>query len=675
MLFYEIEFKTMKDLEKKNKNEQSVSDKKICSQTTSLNGKIAKNICFYVSQVTKDQLVLACVEKEGNKEDYLDKARKFVKHLDVEAEYVNSTEITIERFVVLVETAYRSNFVDDDDQICASLGLEDMHMYEGDSRLKEEIIDMIDSKEAALAMAKKLLFVPDLLPEIERIFVECNQKKFFAHPVQYVVMADNDKVKKDVRKILVGSLYKANRLASKRICYVGRNTDRCDQECIDIDVTQNLYKAQHGSTIIFQPEPYVSISGDSNKNHEIMQQVCQQILQYHSDTLNIIELKRGDEKTLKQVYNELPDVKFVVLKESQILISDAKRYLRAKARVDKIKDTKSLLEMLPDKKMRYYPIDLDKIYSKWFDDRLCTEIYPQYRTVSVAAKVVENKPKGNAYRQLESLIGLKVAKQIIKSAVDYQNAQKLFDDNGMYSQKIARHMVFTGNPGSAKTTVARLFAQIMKDNEILSEGDLIECGRADIVDRYLGGTAPRIQRLFKKATGSVLFIDEAYSLVDGEIGGYGDEAINTIVQEMENHRDDTIVIFAGYPDKMEKFLDSNPGLRSRIAFHVPFEDYNSDELSRILNLFVKDGMMVLSGDVQKKVMPIFEEAVKHPDFGNGRFVRNLYERARMRQASRLVTLKASEINREVLSTLKAEDFEMPAKYVAKNTHRTIGFAG
>ena len=167
------------------------------------------------------------------------------------------------------------------------------------------------------------------------------------------------------------------------------------------------------------------------------------------------------------------------------------------------------------------------------------------------------------------MIGLTKAKAVIAQALDYYKAQKLFREKGISLERPAMHMVFTGNPGTAKTTVARLFAQIMKENGLLPVGDLIEVGRADLVGKYVGWTAPTVKAKFAAAKGSVLFIDEAYSLVDDKDGLFGDEAINTIVQEMENHRDDIVVIFAGYPDKMEQFLQKNPGLRSRIAFHMP----------------------------------------------------------------------------------------------------------
>ncbi|MEI6580371.1 MAG: hypothetical protein WCN92_13045, partial [Eubacteriales bacterium] len=155
-------------------------------------------------------------------------------------------------------------------------------------------------------------------------------------------------------------------------------------------------------------------------------------------------------------------------------------------------------------------------------------------------------------------------------------------------------------------------------------------------------------------------IDEAYSLVDDRDGLYGDEAINTIVQEMENARENTVVIFAGYPDKMDGFLNKNPGLRSRIAFHVEFPDYTVEELMDITRLMVKNQKLTLAEDAAETIMAILGNALKKEDFGNGRYVRNLLEKARMKQATRLVKMDYDAVTAEVASTLIADDFEMPA---------------
>ena len=233
-------------------------------------------------------------------------------------------------------------------------------------------------------------------------------------------------------------------------------------------------------------------------------------------------------------------------------------------------------------------------------------------------------------------------------------------------------MVFTGNPGCAKTTVARLIAEVLTEEQILETGAFVECGRGDLVGRYVGWTAKTVQEKFKAAMGGVLFIDEAYSLVDDRGGSFGDEAINTIVQEMENRREDLVVIFAGYPDEMETFLEKNPGLRSRIAFHVPFADYSADELCAIAKLIGEKKGVSFSEDAVKKLRTVFEAARLQPDFGNGRYARNVVEQAKMNMASRLLTMDLAAVTRETLTTIEAADIDLPE---VKKTVRAnvIGF--
>jgi AAA+ superfamily predicted ATPase len=269
------------------------------------------------------------------------------------------------------------------------------------------------------------------------------------------------------------------------------------------------------------------------------------------------------------------------------------------------------------------------------------------------------------------MIGLAEAKKVIKKAVDYFKVQKMFKDRGISENRPSMHMVFSGSPGTAKTTVARLFAKIMKDNGVLSVGGMVEVGRADVVGKYVGWTAQIVRNKFKEAKGSVLFIDEAYSLVDDRNGLYGDEAINTIVQDMENRREDIVVIFAGYTDKMEEFLQRTPGLRSRIAFHVPFDGYNADELLQILTLMAKKQSIKMDADVNDKLVPIVEKAMKDSDFGNGRYMRTLLEQARMNQASRLLTMETDSITKEDLVRLVADDFSEPPQLHKEK--KQIGF--
>ena len=212
----------------------------------------------------------------------------------------------------------------------------------------------------------------------------------------------------------------------------------------------------------------------------------------------------------------------------------------------------------------------------------------------------------------------------------------------------------------------------MKENNLLSKGNLIEVGRGDLVGKYVGWTAPTIQKKFKEAQGSVLFIDEAYSLVDDRDGSFGDEAINTIVQEMENHRNDVVVIFAGYPDKMESFLQKNPGLRSRIAYHVPFSDYDTESLCEIAKLIAKQKGLKFTKEAFEKLYGLFDAARTGSDFGNGRFVRNVIEKAKMAQATRLLTMDFDSVGSKDITTITSEDIELP-KASTKPKTKQIGF--
>jgi len=194
-----------------------------------------------------------------------------------------------------------------------------------------------------------------------------------------------------------------------------------------------------------------------------------------------------------------------------------------------------------------------------------------------------------------------------------------------------------------------------------------------LVGKYVGWTAKLVKSRFREARDGVLFIDEAYSLVDDRNGSFGDEAINTIVQEMENHRTDVIVIFAGYPEKMEAFLEKNEGLKSRITFHLDFPDYNKDELVEILQLMMKQKGYECEPAVFEKCSNIFSNASVKNDFGNGRYVRNVLEHAIMKQSKRLMKeFMGSEMDEALLNCLTEEDFEA-AEPVKESKKSTIGF--
>lgn len=266
---------------------------------------------------------------------------------------------------------------------------------------------------------------------------------------------------------------------------------------------------------------------------------------------------------------------------------------------------------------------------------------------------------GTAGRELNEMVGLSSVKEVIHKATAHFKLSRMCMDRGLSGERASMHMVFTGNPGTAKTTVARLFAEIMKDEKVLPTGVFVEAGRADLIGDHVGSTAPLVRRRFREAQGGVLFIDEAYLLCDGQKGGFGDEAIGTIVQEMENHRDDVIVIFAGYPGPMKEFLDRNPGMKSRIAFQVEFADYDTDELCEITKLMADGRHMRITDEAMDKLRYIYEAARRVDDYGNGRFVRKMLEEARMNMAERLMDCSEGELTDEMITTI--EECDIPSQ--------------
>jgi stage V sporulation protein K len=262
--------------------------------------------------------------------------------------------------------------------------------------------------------------------------------------------------------------------------------------------------------------------------------------------------------------------------------------------------------------------------------------------------------KRNYMDELQALVGIRAAKDQVKKILAFAKMRKAMEENGEHLEPITMNMEFVGNPGTAKTTVARIVAGLLKEIGIITTGNFIEVGRADLVAQYVGQTAPMVKNVFQRAKGGVLFIDEAYSLLEEVRGEFGDEAINTIVQEMENNRKDTIVIFAGYPDEMDEFFLRNSGLRSRVPFRVNFEDYNVEEMLDICKLEAFKKGFLTNDMADKRIMEICEKSIKNKNNGNGRFCRNLIETGVLNFAFR--NYGDLNVNEKIEYILRKEDF-------------------
>lgn len=262
----------------------------------------------------------------------------------------------------------------------------------------------------------------------------------------------------------------------------------------------------------------------------------------------------------------------------------------------------------------------------------------------------------NPGEELRALIGLGRVKKEVESLSNLLKVQELRKRQGLKNTTVSYHCVFTGNPGTGKTTVARIVAGIYRELGILKKGHLIETDRSGLVAEYVGQTAPKTNKIIDSALDGVLFIDEAYSLLGGE-KDYGAEAIATLLKRMEDDRDRLVVILAGYTDEIKAFINSNPGLQSRFNRYIQFDDYTAEDLLDIFKLSMRKSNYRIKREAFERLKAYFENAVAHKDknFGNGRFVRNTFERVVQNQADRLA--HQMTITSDDLSIIALDDIE------------------
>lgn len=299
-----------------------------------------------------------------------------------------------------------------------------------------------------------------------------------------------------------------------------------------------------------------------------------------------------------------------------------------------------------------YPEVPDVFFTKKPEEKKAAE------TKAEEKKTEEKPPEDieDLKKELASYIGLDVIKDEVQSLINLVTIYKLRRENDLPTEDLSLHMVFSGNPGTGKTMIARLMSRIYHSLGILSKGHLVEVDRSGLVAGYVGQTAIKTQEVIQKALGGVLFIDEAYALTTRGPQDYGQEAVETLLKAMEDHREDLVVIVAGYVDLMNDFVHSNPGLESRFNRFMYFPDYTIDEMMGIFDLRAKKAGYRLAEDARDTLKEILQEESEDAiSFGNARGVRNLFEQAISRQANRLA--KQEKVTRDELMLLTREDLQ------------------
>ena len=634
------------------------------------NSNLEEGLSIYITKIEKSRLTLSLSSSLDAERDIEIKIASLINILGIKPQYsIEKEEVSIKEFAKSISDGTKNGFINDPDEICQKYSVGDKRYCMIQKDFNEEMIEE--------DLGSSLVF-HSIEEEKKRIFSPSAPKEFICHPVHYIIASENEDLRLEMRRQLLHSLYKANRLKSRRVSILSLNplqnifSSRFKESGT---IADRLYTRGDGGTVI------ISCNKEEDEDEEIFNSIDSEELDeimvkaniHRDNVLTIIELDNEKEKSLNAIRKLADKMNFIILKKNLVFDDCAKDYLQLLAKKDGIENIESLLDKVVPGEGYHYS-NLTSIYDTWKEGRK-KEAFPAYSSfMSNIHMTSKNKPKGNAYKELHSLIGLDKAKDVVDEAIAYYNMESLLKKRNLKPSSPSRHMVFYGAPGTAKTTVARLFAQIMKDNGVLSKGELIEVGRKDLIGKYVGWTAKQVESVFKMAEGSVLFIDEAYSLVDGHDKLYGQEAINTIVQMMENMRENTIVIFAGYEKEMKEFLCQNPGLRSRIPFHVHFPDYSDSELLEILKLMAENNNYTLTEDAEWKAREIFKVASLKKDFGNGRFVRNLFEKATMKKALRLSGSLIESISDTELMTLSEEDFVMPEEYSNERKTRVMGFS-
>ena len=604
-----------------------------------------------ITALSKDQneleLMMFIDFQDYNHLDAKSFSQQYLQGMKYDGKIINSLEMTYEEYWNRIKRLLPDRMKPKNDYLSFfddRTTWDDLVPYTRNCPVTEKII-------TAKAIMKHDRYMSTMTEEINRIKQNKN-KSFIGHPVHYLIQSNHLKSATEVSYDLVRNMFKYKRIASLRV-----NQFMLDSTNLE-DVLENLEKAvkiSEGATLLFDLRQSAFENAVLRDINNFIDQFSELFKRSCHKTLYFFIYEEKVDPIISRFLENINSNNFIFIEPRLMNQTMAQNYLRRCA-IEHNSNPKDFENLLCDSQSLYNESDLAEIFSRKYDNLIKNEYFPEYQDIKSTQFENVATAEGKAYVELRNLIGLEKIKELIDRFVSYQKTIPELNRMGFNLSTQNRHMIFTGNPGTAKTTVARLLGRIMKDNGLLSVGDFIEVGRSDIVGEYVGWTAVKVKRLFKRAKGSILFIDEAYSLVDESRNSFGAEALATIVQEMENSRSDIVVIFAGYPKEMNDFVSQNPGLKSRVSFFLDFDDYSIDDLEKIaISMFSEKGFHP-NREFMDRFRDLCFESKSTINFGNGRFVRNFVEEVVLSHVDYISKHDLNRVSKEEVDSISLRDF-------------------
>ncbi len=509
---------------------------------------------------------------------------------------------------------------------------EKLSVEERDKKLKEsfELIDKLYIDEKSKEILKKII-------EYIRKYNEKIEKKYISFNM--CIFAKNKETTHEVLRILHNNIEYFSYLPHGDIGLTS---------FFDIESSKNIDEiySSDNNIIVFE-NPNAFNTKDQSEKEKIVYKINQNIIEKENSYLTIFTAENRE--ALENLFLMSDELKtefsdFEII-EANPDVQDVYNDI-----LEKLEKDTELTDELKIKLLDYVSITYPKTdlgFSKYRDNLIEKVLFNKE-----VPKYEKDKNMDEIFDELNNLVGLEKVKKMLKELVSLVELKNK-TENDLKIKNINLHMVFLGNPGTGKTTVARIVAEILYNLKYIKQNKLIEVSSKDLVAEYVGQTAPKTMAVIQKALGGVLFVDEAYSLASGSGQGssYNEEAIATLIQAMENYRDNLVVIFAGYTKEMQDFLNMNSGIVSRIGYTVEFEDYTEDELLQIFMQMMNKSGFEVSIEAQNKVKEIITEYKDTKNFGNARFVRNVYEKTIVKHAANT----AGKKQKKILKTIKEED--------------------